>query len=146
MYYNLPVEIGFWYSETEPFYPKPVANKSTFSKEELEDIEKYLTSEEHYVTQYKGFSLCRICNKMNGTKSLSDGKFIWPSGYIHYIREHKIWVPEFFIQHIFSQIENPNIKHQDRLLRLRVRNLLKKLPTYNITEELELVKKSLEEW
>lgn len=51
---------------------------------------------------YFGFSWCRIGCRIDpplmGSKDLSDGTWVWPEALPHYVREHRILLPEAFIQ------------------------------------------------
>lgn len=52
---------------------------------------------------YRGMSHCRVCHCFNGSTEHSDGVYLWPQGYSHYLREHGVKPPAEFIAHIFSQ-------------------------------------------
>jgi len=49
--------------------------------------------------RYRGFSLCRICECANGSCDISDGTYVWPQGFDHYIMEHDVKPPQEFIEH-----------------------------------------------
>jgi len=49
------------------------------------------------VNSYRGMSSCRICQIHNGSHDLSDGTYVWPSGYAHYVSAHGIKPPEKFL-------------------------------------------------
>ncbi len=52
---------------------------------------------------YKGFSRCRLCGIMNGSRDFTDGKYLWPEGGIHITLEnHKIRPPQDFIDHVLK--------------------------------------------
>ena len=51
---------------------------------------------------FRGCSRCRFCGKMNGSRCLTDGTYIWPSGFVHYLREHGVKPTAEFIQHVLS--------------------------------------------
>jgi hypothetical protein len=80
---------GFWYSKYEPNLPKPVDSGDWAEKEQfilkLEKLQNTLSP-----VGYKGWSTCRICNCMNGSEEYSYKNFVWPSGYLHYIRDHNV--------------------------------------------------------
>lgn len=46
------------------------------------------------VVEYKGYSACRVCGLRNGSMeyrlTMGDTTFVWPEGYIHYIRDHGV--------------------------------------------------------
>jgi hypothetical protein len=52
------------------------------------------------VDQYRGSSMCRICGIWNnGSTDYSDGSYVWPEGYGHYIEKHAVKPPQEFIDH-----------------------------------------------
>jgi hypothetical protein len=55
---------------------------------------------------YLGWSNCCICGCINGTTELSDGAYVWPEGLSHYVREHKVRLPNEFIQHVIDKLED----------------------------------------
>lgn len=49
---------------------------------------------------FLGFASCRLCAKAdNGSRDLTDGTFIWPEGYAHYVEAHGVRPPEEFVAH-----------------------------------------------
>ena len=53
---------------------------------------------------FYGYSWCRICHRNdNGTKDLTDGTYVWPEGYAHYIEAHGVKPPQDFIEHVMSK-------------------------------------------
>lgn len=53
------------------------------------------------VVYYMGMSYCRICGTYsNGCCERSDGKFYWPEGLSHYVKDHDISLPYYFLDHI----------------------------------------------
>jgi len=61
-----------------------------------------------------GPSSCRICGKMNGTRELADGTFMWPEGLAHYVAEHSVRLPDEFISHTeaWANCTHRNVDHQ----------------------------------
>ncbi len=53
--------------------------------------------------QWKGSSQCRICGKTNGSRCLTDGVFVWPDGYAHYIDAHDVAVDPALMAHILTR-------------------------------------------
>jgi hypothetical protein len=39
---------------------------------------------------YRGFSLCRLCGRMNGHEGLRLAEWEWPAGFRHYVADHEI--------------------------------------------------------
>lgn len=58
-----------------------------------------------YATGYMGWSTCRICGCKNGSAELSDGRYVWPEGLSHYVREHYVKLSEEFTQHVIDKLE-----------------------------------------
>ena len=50
--------------------------------------------------QWMGWSDCRLCGKSNGTKCLTDGVFVWPEGFAHYVEAHGVRPDATFVDHI----------------------------------------------
>jgi hypothetical protein len=51
---------------------------------------------------YMGWSECRICGCINGSRDLTDGVYLWPEGFSHYVRVHNIKPSERFIKHVLA--------------------------------------------
>lgn len=55
---------------------------------------------------YMGYSTCRVCGKAdNGDSEFSDGTYICPSGFGHYLSEHGVRPPAEFIEHTVRTTE-----------------------------------------
>lgn len=67
------------------------------------------------VEYYMGCSRCRICRERVGSRELSDGKYVWPEGLSHYVREHKVKLPDEFIQHIIDRLEEDDGLYREDL-------------------------------
>lgn len=81
---------GFWYSKYEPDLPTPVANDEPWEGQagfitRLQEVEKVAQC-----ISYRGFSSCRICGCMNGSREFLHNGFRWPQGLMHYITEHNV--------------------------------------------------------
>jgi len=50
---------------------------------------------------WRGFSWCRFrCDgRMSGHRDLTDGTYVWPEGFAHYVEVHNVKPPEEFIRH-----------------------------------------------
>lgn len=104
------IKIGFWYNEKFPEmhrFPKPKENSAT-----PDQVDKMLSIFENKIIPNatilycKGTSLCRICGKVNHSgeyhyRYKEKGKpitiFEIPEGLMHYIKDHKVLVPELFV-------------------------------------------------
>ena len=90
--------VGFWKSYDEPDLPMPepeqklrIPDKGKFYKNLF-----FIQQQKASVDLYKGYSLCRICGERNGSREYRYRGFIWPEGYIHYIKDHNVRPDEEF--------------------------------------------------
>lgn len=75
----------------------------SWNKRERERILSYVEDLSFRRMSYCGYSTCRICGKYdNGSADYSDGIWMWPEGFGHYIREHGVRPPADFVQHVLS--------------------------------------------
>jgi hypothetical protein len=97
------VREGFWTSEEEPDLPMPEAGEEWPGQENflsalclVEDkLEPILT---------KGFSVCRICTKLNGSMEYELKGWRWPSGYLHYLLDHHVKPSSAFVDFILGEV------------------------------------------
>jgi hypothetical protein len=54
-----------------------------------------------------GSSTCRICGVDNGSAELTDGRFIWPEGFAHYVEAHGVRPPDLFVDHVLAHRARP---------------------------------------
>lgn len=97
-----PRHVGFWHSESEPFLPHPAMHIDVERKwpaETRRAVVEYL-HRQHQLTQYMGWSDCRLCGKENGSADVTDGVYTWPSGFLHYVVDHHVKPPEDFVAHV----------------------------------------------
>jgi len=53
---------------------------------------------------WKGYSSCRFgCIHDNGSVDFTDGTYVWPEGFVHYIQVHGVKPPQEFIDHVLGQ-------------------------------------------
>ena len=86
-------------------YPSPV----DFVDETWDPVERVIVSRYlrmgRVVAEHFGYSWCRICGiNDNGTKDLTDGQFVWPEGFAHYLEQHNVRPPQGFVDHVLRQI------------------------------------------
>ena len=104
--------IGFW-EETRSWanlekWPDP-RNRNLYpvmSKDVRELIIGYIeTGEVHQ--QWMGYSYCRfecgLPGQELGACDMTDGTFVWPEGLSHYVRDHKVDLPEEFVKHVLKR-------------------------------------------
>ena len=100
--------VGFWRSETagaddadNKKLPRARSNDANYIPDFFEKCVQWTSVRDRpemqeigFISlQYKGFSRCRCCNIKNGSQTFIYNGFEFPSGYFHYILEHKINVP-----------------------------------------------------
>jgi hypothetical protein len=92
--------IGFWFSESEPELPHPafLAGSPLYAA----DGSALAGRLEHgdVFVQYAGTSWCRFqcCTRSDlGSRDLTDGRWVWPEGLAHYVKEHRVRLPEEFV-------------------------------------------------
>ena len=89
--------IGYWRSEQQPELPDP-----------HDVVDNEWTSDDRGVVSayfrrgttaraYMGPSFCRMCGVRNGSLEYTDGRFLWPDGFAHYIDEHNVKPPDAVI-------------------------------------------------
>lgn len=90
--------IGFWANypneKSLPGLPWPVPSEKPWADKALflEKLKKLQDSLHGplYRLSYRGFSMCRCCNKSNGSVTFKYNDFTWPSGYAHYVDVHNV--------------------------------------------------------
>jgi hypothetical protein len=96
------IKIGFWHSEEEPYLPRPQDYVDTSWSAGRDFIISYLRSGK-IIDSYLGWSDCRMCDlENNGASDLSDGTYLWPEGYAHYLEIHAVKPPQDFIDHVMK--------------------------------------------
>ena len=97
-----PRKAGFWYSEDEPHFPKPVegSGKGQDKKMMLRALAR--AEGQAQARHYKGWSQCRICGEYNGTITHSLNGWEWPEGYRHYIEKHDVAVDPGFARSLLK--------------------------------------------
>jgi hypothetical protein len=40
--------------------------------------------------RYRGWSNCRVCGRSNGSDTFHAKGWQWPSGFVHYVRDHNV--------------------------------------------------------
>lgn len=115
---NDTVTVGFWRkSINEPSdLPFPKQNNANYVEEFAEkfsllndEIRNYRSNDgvklkNLHLLQFKGWSHCRICNCKNGSRTVVLNGYKFPSGYFHYVNDHRIEVPLDF-QHMICNLE-----------------------------------------
>ena len=97
--------LGYWSTGAASEWPDP----EDFVDHEWDADERELIVEflrRGFVARtYMGYSPCRICGAANGALELSDGVYVWPDGFAHYVSDHDVKPPQEFIDHALSVLE-----------------------------------------
>lgn len=132
--------MGYWVSPAEPIYPDPkIFVDDDFDPETKDWVIRYLQLSEP-IQAYRGSSWCRFkCGESPpGYTDNTDGKFIFPSGFIHYVAKHNVRPPQAFIDEALENISLILRKEEERKATEEsiVSRLLQeyKAPTWNIQE------------
>ena len=86
--------IGYWKSADEPDLPDP---RDFIDAQWTSDDRGWVSAYFRYgilARAYMGPSVCRICGARNGSREYTDGTFLWPEGFVHYIVEHDVKPPD----------------------------------------------------
>ena len=102
---------GYWSNADIPSYdkyPSPKSSSSAVPAEFVERVKRVQEAEGTEVTEFRGYSHCRICGKEdNGLSEFAitrqDGvRVVWPEGLLHYYTEHSVMPSKEFYELINS--------------------------------------------
>ncbi|BCU78300.1 hypothetical protein [Luteolibacter sp. LG18] len=93
--------IGYWMGNLHQWdLPLPQELVGNMEASLREEICRYLESG-HLFAQYRGCSWCRfqcgVADEAMGSGEFTDGTWVWPEGLVHYVRHHRVVVPEEFV-------------------------------------------------
>jgi hypothetical protein len=95
--------VGYWsHSPDDSTLPYPQANPKPWNGQgdfvaKLKVIEQGIRAHRYgKLTAYRGFSMCRLCAKLNGSEEFEHAGYRWPSGFLHYIEAHNVRPPQDF--------------------------------------------------
>ena len=83
------IRIGYWRQKENNNEDLPWPEEGNLSLDDKKKVTNYLMKGKEHAA-WMGCSRCRICGKGNGSTCLTDGKFVYPEGYAHYILYHNI--------------------------------------------------------
>lgn len=109
--------IGYWQSQNEPQYPNPIHFVDpNWDHTEKQKVLDYLDKGEE-VMWFRGHSWCRFhCgHSPMGSAECSDGTYVWPEGFKHYLEVHDVKPPQEFIEHCLSNTEIASFSDSDEL-------------------------------
>ncbi|UJR85188.1 hypothetical protein [Sandaracinus amylolyticus] len=99
--------IGYWRSVNE--HDSSLPDPRDFIDPEWDESERARVID--YLRQGRttswspGFSRCRLCGSSNGSKTLTDGTFVWPEGFAHYVAEHAVKPPQEILEHVWRELD-----------------------------------------
>lgn len=94
------IRIGYWSSDDSDSWPDVRSFVDTsWADDERQRVIAHLRRG-LLARPYMGFSTCRLCGERNGSAELTDGKFIWPEGLVHYVEAHGVRLPVRFLESI----------------------------------------------
>jgi len=128
--------IGYWKIEVDPKISS-LLGRDTAKEEPLPDPRDFVGEwEDDYVKQrvvsyiknapaiihWKGWSECRFgCPATSGgiyargldlgSACLSDGTYVWPEGFHHYLDVHNVIPPRVFLMHVLSKPDDWMVKN-----------------------------------
>lgn len=90
--------LGYW---SEDVKPQDYVDKS-WDTAQRNAVVEYLdfSAQSKVLYRWRGSSRCRFCNIRNGSQCFTDGTYVWPSGFGHYLMEHGVKPPQEFIDHV----------------------------------------------
>lgn len=104
--------IGFWAASSDPEadsyaqkgillpWPEDFVDES-WDPEERAMVVRFLKAGQE-VEWWRGSSFCRFkCGHSMGGTDLSDGHYVWPFGFAHYVEDHGVKPPKEFINHVW---------------------------------------------
>lgn len=100
--------IGFWITGLhDERQPAPQELVGTMPADQRARLVDYLAAGMTHES-YLGLSWCRFgCGidwALMGSRDLTDATWIWPEGLAHYVRDHRIVLPEEFVTHALSKV------------------------------------------
>ncbi|GAA2788193.1 hypothetical protein RMN57_36955 [Kitasatospora sp. CM 4170] len=92
--------LGFWGPSENRTLPNPVdLVDPVWDEAERLWVADYLDHGQ-VAASWMGSSRCRLCTRLNGSRDLTDGYYLWPEGLAHYVLDHGVRLPAEFIDHI----------------------------------------------
>lgn len=99
--------VGYWRDPNDPStaaYPDPHDwVDPNWDPKERAAVARYLRRGEESMV-YPGETWCRfrcgIDDAKMGTRDLTDGQWVWPEGFAHYVEKHHVRPPDSFVEHV----------------------------------------------
>jgi hypothetical protein len=108
------IGIGFWRNLADPAFPDPAwFVDSHWAEATRRAVLAYLEQGQPMGSQM-GFSWCRfrcgVPDHCLGSTELTDGTYGWPSGLVHYVRDHQLRLPDEVVLHMLGQAQFPPLQ------------------------------------
>jgi hypothetical protein len=106
LYEREPIKVGFWRGRDGDQSEYPDVRSFidwTWNPNERALVAAYVSNSRFRGEGYRGWSDCRICGRNNGSSDFSDRVYVWPEGFVHYIRDHGVKPPSDFVAHVVAQ-------------------------------------------
>lgn len=99
------LRIGYWRTPAHPTWPEPASlGDDSWDTSERAAMAAYL-DDGMIAKSWMGRSRCQICGTLLGSSDLTDGTFIWPEGLSHYLVAHAVRLPQAFVKHATSKLD-----------------------------------------
>lgn len=109
--------LGYWKSPSTPHYPHPIQLvQKNWPSTEQKKVVDYLKKAPFMPYAAGGHSYCRFaCGKeQNGNREQSDGLYVWPEGFVHYVEQHQVKPPQEFVEHCLQFPLPPRLLLEDQ--------------------------------
>ena len=98
------IALGYWRETFDHISELPFP--STYINEYWNPVELFVVANHirkaTAVNHWKGDAACRLCDERLGSACLSDGKYIFPEKFEHYLIEHDVKPPKEFIENAWK--------------------------------------------
>jgi hypothetical protein len=123
--------VGYWHDPNAPrteTLPDPTQLvDQTWNRRERAAVARYLRRGKT-LRACHGFSWCRfrcgISDRRMGHRDLTDGVYVWPEGLAHYVQRHRVRLPDEFLAHVRTRLEQ---RRRERSVGVTIRRWLAKL-------------------
>ena len=101
----MSTKIGFWRETADGPGTLPFPEEYTFTGDYNGFVQRLQKLKTTIVRRDKGWSECRVCGKRNGSHELEWETFRFPSGYLHYLIDHRVKPDDAFYEAVMRNQE-----------------------------------------
>ena len=127
--------VGYW-GEGQWVNPEDLVDE-TWDGRDRDDVIYYLCMGFHF-RAYMGYAKCRICGALLGTFDMTDGVYVWPEHLEHYLKEHHVRLPDWFVAHVLSSLQKMDDVEMTDALWSTVRPGVRMGTTYDLFATVDL--------